>query len=131
MYPNGAVKKPGAEVRSFCMCVVFLLLHHPFDQSGRCVQSWGWPLDSEPVPSTGLAICELGNEPAHLKHITSDISRGEEEGLLARKQGGFWLLEIGFSNLNSLAKVHPSSEQLSYGLQKIQTQSLQPRPLPC
>lgn len=97
---------------------MFLLLYNPFGRSGCYVQSWAWPLDSEPVPSTRPEICELGTKPAHLKHITSDIPRGGEEGLLARKQRGFWLLEIGFSNFNPLAKGQLSSEQLSYGLQK-------------
>lgn len=78
------------------------------------------------MPRTRLEICELGNEPDNLKHITSDVSRGGKEDLLARKQEGFWLLEIEFSNFNSLAKGQSSSKQLSYGPQKIWMQSLWP-----
>lgn len=62
-------------------------------------------------------------QASYLKHITSDISWGVKEGLLARKQGEFWLIEIGLSNFNSLAKSQYSSKQLSSGLQKIQIQS--------
>lgn len=100
------------------MWVMFLLLSNPFSQSRCYIQCWTWPLSSEPVPSPGLVSGELGNEPAHLKHITSDISRGGKEGLLARKQGGFWLLETKFSNSTLLAESQPSSKQLSHGLQK-------------
>lgn len=123
MYPSGAVKTQ----RKKCMWVMFLLLSNPFSQSRCYIQCWTWPLSSEPVPSPGLVSGELGNEPAHLKHITSDISRGGEEGLLARKQGGFWLLETKFSNSTLLAESQPSSKQLSHGLQKKKKKKSDPK----
>lgn len=64
----------------------FLLLSNPFGQSGCSVQSWAWPLSSELVPSPRRVIGELGMQPASLKHITSDVSRGGKEGLLESRE---------------------------------------------